>query len=114
MLYDLMKLPIVREKGKVQSDGEARGQLMEKATGPALDLLRAMNGIAGIDQRIKLYLKPYKLLIDPETDKIYSNISSMLATRRMAASNPNVMQLSKDKDAAYIRGFYLPDTEDDI
>ena len=114
LLYDLMKLPILLEKGKVQSDGEARGQLMEKATGPALDLLRAMNGIAGIDQRIKLYLKPYKLLIDPETDKIYSNISSMLATRRMAASNTNVMQLSKDKDAAYIRGFYLPDTEDDI
>lgn len=114
VLYDLFGLPVALEKGKVQSDGETRGQLMEKATGGALEVLKAMGRLAGIDQRVKLFLSPYSLLIDPETDKIYPQVSCMLATRRLAGSNPNPMQLAKGGDAAYIRGFYLPDNEDDL
>lgn len=111
LLYDLCGLPIILEKGKVQSDGEARGQLLEKAPANAVPIIKGLNELVGIDQGIKLYLKPYKLLIDPETDKVYPSISSRLATRRLAGSNPNPMQLSKTAASAYVRSFYLPDND---
>ena len=44
---------------------------------------------------MKLYLTPYSQLMDPETHRLYPVVSSMLATRRMAASFPNPMQLAQ-------------------
>ena len=40
-----------------------------------------------VDQRMKLYIQPYMLLTDPETDRLYPVVSSELATRRMAVLN---------------------------
>lgn len=114
MYYDLFGMKPIIEKSKIQSDGEARGKLLEKAKGNAKDALKAMNGLAGIEQRIKLYLEPYLLLTDPDTGKVYPNVSSQLATRRMAASYPNTMQLAKRGESTYIRGFYTPDNENDM
>lgn len=114
ILYDLMGLKLVLDKGKVQSDGEARGKMLEVATGSAKKALEAFNLLAGIDQRIKLYLLPYQALVDPETGKIYPEITSMLSSRRMAGKLPNTMQLAKQGESTYIRGFYLPDGDMDL
>lgn len=114
MLYDLWGQPLVVEKSKVQSDSEARGRLLEKATGAAKDGINAIQQMAGINQRINLYLAPYQMLIDPATDKVYPVVSSTLATRRMAGQYPNTMQLAKQGESTYVRGFYLPDDEWDM
>jgi hypothetical protein len=111
LLYDLFGLPIVFDQGKVASDGEARGRMLEAATGGARDALLALKELAGVSQRIKLFLTPYQSLTDPTTSKMYPVVSSKLATRRMAASFPNPMQLAKHADGSqYIRGFYLADS----
>lgn len=116
LLHDLMDLPFVYIDGEVTTDKEARGKLLMRAEKAENELhqkvLKAMNKIATIEQVMKLYLTPYSQLMDPETSCVYPDLSSMLATRRMAASFPNPMQLSKQGETTYIRGFYLGDSDD--
>lgn len=115
VFYDLMGLKPVYYKGKLQSDAETRGQFREEATPAHNAVLDALNEIASIEQRMKLYLTPYTLLTDPETGRIYPVYSSMLATRRMGTQFPNPMQLSKRTvEGMYIRGFYLADEDDHV
>jgi DNA polymerase I-like protein with 3'-5' exonuclease and polymerase domains len=109
ILYDLMGLKLILDKGKVQSDGDARGRMLETATGSAKKALEAFNKLAGIDQIIKLYLTPYKALVDPETGRAYPEVTSMLATRRMAAAFPNTTQLANRGECTYVRGFFEAD-----
>lgn len=112
LLYDLLGAKVIRSEGKVQSDGEARGKIKDRLGGS--DLIDCLNKIAGVEQRMKLYLTPYTLLMDPETGKMYPEVSSMLATRRMAASSPNPMQLAKRGESTYVRGFFLADYPDHV
>lgn len=137
-LYDLAGADVIVKKGKVQSDAETRGDVLEELkyavsqceagmTGDdamdsdlnqqilrgkkAIRMLELLNKMAGIEQRMKLYLAPYSLLADPETKRVYPEITSMLASRRMAGSNPNSMQLAKRGDSTYVRGFLLPEPD---
>lgn len=116
LFYDLCGIKPIVEKGKVQSDDEARGKLIEtvKDDPKKIRLINAITKLAHIEQAMKLYLTPYSLMIDPDTGRMYPNISSKLATRRMAASFPNPMQLAKQGDTKYIRGFYKPDADDHV
>lgn len=118
MIYDLLRTKVIRSEGKVQSDGEARGRLkdrMEKLENKhGADLLGYLSKISGVEQRMKLYLTPYTQLMDPETGRMYPVVSSMLASRRMAASFPNPMQLAKRGESTYVRGFFEPDYDDHV
>lgn len=114
IMYDLFRQKAIKYKGKIQSDGDARGKIIERLAKDTAQyrVMNILNEMVGIEQRMKLYLNPYLLLIDPETNKIYPQLSSQLNTRRMATSFPNPMQLSKRGESTYIRGFYLPDEDD--
>lgn len=116
LLYDLIDTKIIRSEGKTQSDGEARGKLLDRFEkgSPQVGVISALNKIAGVEQRMKLYLTPYTLLMDPETGLLYPTVSSMLASRRMAASNPNPMQLAKRGESTYVRGFFEADHLDHV
>ncbi len=112
VLYDLMGLPLQYNQGKLTADKDARAKLFEEfGDKPVIENLGILSGIV---QRMSLFLAPYTGLTDPETNTMHPSISSKLATRRLAASFPNPMQLSKRGKSAYIRGFYLPDTKDDV
>lgn len=128
-MYDLCRTDPITSKGKVQSDAESRGTLKERFEWDLKDeksktdkgwlklcisLMDCLNELANIETRMKLYLNPYMLLTDPKTERMYPEISSMLATRRMAGSNPNPMQLAKRGESTYVRGFYLPDEKDHV
>lgn len=182
ILYDLLGCKVVVSKGKVASDGEARGRIVDRlkdgkhlskaelvdafngvqselavrmsaggedalaakvvfdendarwarieaAEKPAredlepfaiyhnryaLQVIDCLNRLSGVEQRMKLFLTPYGMLTDPETGRMYPQVTSMLATRRMACSNPNAMQLGKRGEAAYVRGFYVGDHDDHL
>lgn len=182
LIYDLLGCHVVVSQGKVQSDGEARGRVVDRlkdgkhlskpqlaqawaeiqaelavreaaggddalaagvkreemtarwerisaAEKPtredlepfavhhnrhALTVIDCLNQLAGVEQRMKLYLVPYSMLTDPETERMYPQVTSMLATRRMACQFPNAMQLGKRGEAAYVRGFYLGDYDDHL
>ena len=127
IMFDLMKMKAYVSKGSIQSDGEARGWMLEriekykKEEGhdplwlkACEDLIKVMNKLASIDQRVKLYITPYLNLTDPDTGRMYPTISSQLVTRRMAMSNPNGMQLAKRGESTYVRGFYEPDEKDHV
>jgi DNA polymerase I-like protein with 3'-5' exonuclease and polymerase domains len=134
LMYDLMQLPIQYSEGSVASDKEARGRVREEldkllpkdksalgliSPDEALAELRMaamsnLQAMSDIEQRMKLYLTPYTQLMDPETSRVYPSLSSKLATRRLAMSFPNAMQLAKSGDSAYIRSFYLGDTDDHV
>jgi DNA polymerase I-like protein with 3'-5' exonuclease and polymerase domains len=119
LLYDLLGAKLVISEGKVQSDGECRGKLKEwfqkqeqtHRNQAGVEIIELLNKMASSEQRMKLYLTPYMLLTDPETQTMYPVLSCMLATRRMAASYPNPMQLAKRGESTYVRGFFLPDAE---
>lgn len=113
LMYDLAGIRPLYSKGKVQSDKEARDKLHKKHEHlqPMLDVL---NEMAGIEQRMKLYLTPYLQLCDPDTQRIYPVLSSELNSRRMASRFPNPMQLAKRGESTYVRGFYLPDEDDHV
>ena len=117
IFYDLLAQKIIKKKGKVESGKDAKGVLkerFEKGNPIQLELLVNLNEISRIDQVCKLYLNPYLNLIDPETSRVYPNISSQLATRRMSMQNPNGQQLAKRGESTYVRGFYLPDYDDHL
>jgi len=121
IMYDLLELPIQYSQGSIASDSDARGKIREKLDkmeGPDIqikkDIMKDLQEMAEIEQRMKLYLTPYTQLMDPETSCVYPVLSSILATRRLATSFPNPMQLAKRGNSAYIRGFYLGDSDDHI
>lgn len=120
ILYDLFQQEPIKEQGKIQSDGEARAKIRERLlTLPesprreaSLKVIEGMAKLASIEQRMKLYLTPYMLLTDPETKRLYPELSSLLATRRTSCSNPNGQQLVKRGEAVYIRDFFEADHDD--
>jgi DNA polymerase I-like protein with 3'-5' exonuclease and polymerase domains len=115
MMYDLLNQKLIRAMGKVQSDGPARGKLLDRLEDEAhKEVIKGLNKISGVEQRMKLYLTPYTQLMDPDTGCLYPTVSSMLATRRMAASNPNPMQLAKRGESTYVRGFFQADNDDHV
>jgi DNA polymerase I-like protein with 3'-5' exonuclease and polymerase domains len=114
LFYDLCGMSVVVAKGKVQSDDETRNELLQDATDEQKPILTGINKLAGVEQRMKLFLTPYQQLLDPETDRVYPSFSSMLNSRRMAASAPNTMQLSKRGENTYVRGFYLADEDEHV
>jgi DNA polymerase I-like protein with 3'-5' exonuclease and polymerase domains len=118
LIYDLLQQKVIRSEGKVQSDGNSRGRLIDRLTKEdnklGVQLIQCINDLAGIEQRMKLYLTPYSRLMDPDTGRMYPVVSCELATRRMAASSPNPMQLAKRGESTYVRGFFEPDYEDHV
>ena len=118
IVHDLLGGKLIYDKGEVSSDKEARGKMVEafEAEGnkPALEVMKILQTMADIEQRMKLYLTPYTQLMDPETGRVYATLSSMLATRRMAMQNPNGMQLAKRGGSIYIRSFFLADDDESV
>jgi len=67
-LYDLIGCEPITIKGKIQSDTEARGRLISRLEDNEITekrLIFCINELAGIEQRMKLYLTPYTKLIRP-------------------------------------------------
>jgi len=143
VLYDLCRFSFHLSDGKVQSDDETRSSMLRRyckawaqergleleqvynpdknkvtnedlLADPKVKVLLAYKELAGIEQRMKLYLTPYLLLVDPETDCMYPVLSSRLATRRTSCQFPNGQQLAKYGGSAYVRGFFEPDEEDHV
>lgn len=121
LLHDLMGHKLVRVGGDISTNKEARGRMLQtyekdtSNTAPIkIEILKLLTKMSNIEQSMKLYLNPYTQLVDPETGCLYSVISSMLASRRMAAKFPNPMQLAKRGESTYVRGFYLPDRDDHV
>lgn len=116
IFYDLMGFKAIRKKGKLQSDADARGELLSQCEEGSVQyrILKSLNKLSQVDQVCKLYLNPYLFMVDPETGRVYPDIGSELATRRMAMSNPNGQQLAKRGESVYVRGFYLPDYDDHV
>lgn len=158
ILYDLIGAKLVYDKGKIQSDGECRGKIIERLKKSIVEdeaqikelqeyldahpsgyddaaaerstlyhagcavhdarlgisVIESLNKLASIEQAMKLYLTPYSQLMDPDTGCMYPVVSSLLATRRMASSFPNAMQLAKQGETAYVRTFYEGDEEDHV
>jgi DNA polymerase I-like protein with 3'-5' exonuclease and polymerase domains len=119
IIYDLFRVddPIV-EQGKVQSDAWARGRLKERLTRKGFkaqaDVIGLLGEVATVEQAQKLYLTPYQKLVDPESAKLHPQLTSVLATRRTAMSQPNAQQLAKRGDTVYVRDFYEADDEDSV
>lgn len=119
MLYDLIRAKMMFDKGAIQSDGEARGKIQDwlkanDADENKLKIIEIMTAMAGVEQRMKLYLTPYTHLTDPETHRMYPTVNCLLNTRRLAGSTPNLMQLAKRGESTYVRGFFLPDYDDHV
>lgn len=118
LFYDLTGTKVIVSQNKTQSDAEARGKLIdrfkEQGHNTARDLLTSIGELAGIEQRMKLYLTPYSQLTDPETGRLYPTVTSMLASRRMACEDPNAMQLAKRGESTYVRGFFEGDQENHL
>jgi DNA polymerase I-like protein with 3'-5' exonuclease and polymerase domains len=116
LLHDLMGHKLVRVGGDISTNSEARGRMLQTFEGDETrcTILKLLTRMSQIEQSMKLYLTPYTQLMDPETGCLYSVISSMLASRRMAAKFPNPMQLAKRGESTYVRGFYLPDNDNHV
>ena len=108
ILFVLCGIDFTVSRGKVQSDGDARDKMGDHP------ILKVYKTLGDIEQGMKLYNTPYIHLTDPETSRMYPQLSSLLATRRMSCQNPNGQQLSKRGASVYVRGYYEADTPDHI
>ena len=107
--------------GVVQADPDKKdfGKPLEHRELPPkliaqLGVMDCYKKIAGIDQRMKLYLNPYLNLVDPDTGRVYPKMSSLLNTRRTSCEDPNGQQLAKQGESTYVRGFFEADTDDEV
>jgi DNA polymerase I-like protein with 3'-5' exonuclease and polymerase domains len=119
LIYDLFRAEsVIVDKGKVQSDGDARGRLREQMQREGkqaqADVLGVLGELGSIEQAEKLYITPYLKLLDPDTGKLYPVLDSKQSTRRMALSQPNAGQLAKRGDSVFVRGFFLADQPDHV
>lgn len=134
LLYDLCRCSFQLLEGKVQSDAEAqdrmRSRLVKKQdlkydkgtdlwTGDerainVVKLIDYFKKLSGANQAIKLYINNYLNLTDPDTGRVYPILSSQLNSHRMALEAPNLSQLAKNSDMAYVRGFFEADEEDHV
>ena len=122
LLYDLCRFSYIQHEGKTQSNGEAREKMRERwikkhgeIKGDAARIfLDCVKGLSDSEQSMKLYITNYLNLTDSETNRMYPVLNSMLNSRRMALSFPNVSQLAKGSDIAYVRSFFLADQEDHV
>ena len=117
ILHDLLGHKLVRISGDITTDKDARARMALTYAGNdyrKTDVLALITKLSNIEQVMKLYLTPYTQLMDPETNCLYSVISSMLASRRLGARFPNPMQLAKRGESTYVRGFYLADDDDHL
>lgn len=117
ILHDLLGHKLVRISGDITTDKDARARMALTYAGNdyrKTDVLALITKLSNIEQVMKLYLTPYSQLMDPETQCLYSVISSMLASRRLGARFPNPMQLAKRGESTYVRGFYLADDDDHV
>lgn len=113
ILFVLFDLPCKATGGKIQSDGDARKEMLAEFP-DGHPLLEAYAKIGSAEQAFKLYITPYLCLVDPDTGLMHPILSSMLATRRTSCSNPNSQQLAKRGDSVFVRGFYQADDEDSL
>lgn len=139
LLYDLCGCSFQLAQGKIQSDSDAREVMKErllkkysdivkwspkdqkyvwteenekvKAT---LDLIDGYKELAASEQVTKLYITNYLNMIDPDTGRMYPQLTCMLATRRLALAQPNLSQLAKNSSIAYIRSCFLADSKDHV
>lgn len=118
ILFEIFGLKARVEAKKVQSDGEARDKLKAKAQEEGNELVvRLMDCykiMSEIEGSLKLYINNYLLMIDPETQKMYPSISSILDTRRTSTSNPSPQQLTKFGSSKFVRSFFLPDDDNSV
>lgn len=117
ILHDLLGHKLVRISGDITTDKDARARMALTYAGNdyrKLDVLNLITKLSNIEQVMKLYLTPYTQLMDPETECLYSVISSMLASRRLGGKFPNAMQLAKRGESTYVRGFFLADEDDHL
>lgn len=139
LVYDLCRCSFQLLEGKPQSDAEAQdrmrsrlvkkfglvfnketktwnteGDLEKERATRVIQLLDDYKRLAGANQVIKLYINNYLNMIDPDTGKVYPILSSQLNSHRMALEAPNLSQLAKNSDMAYVRGFFEPDDEDSV
>lgn len=79
-----------------------------------IQLLDDYKRLAGANQVIKLFINSYLNLLDEETGKVYPILSSQLNSHRMALESPNLSQLPKNSDLAFVRSFFEPDEPDHV
>jgi DNA polymerase I-like protein with 3'-5' exonuclease and polymerase domains len=108
VLHVICGLDLIIERGKVLSDKEAREEMGDHP------IIKAYATLGQLEQAMKLYITPYILLIDPDTDRMYPVLSSKLATRSTAGQYPNPQQLAKYSETAYVRGYYQADNKDHL
>lgn len=117
VLYDLCRCSFIMEEGKTASNGEARNKMLEREKTKrndenVIEVLNCYRDLGDAEQVMKLFLTGYLQLTDPETERMYPVLSSMLNTRRMACSNPNLQQCPKGGRLEFVRSFFLPDGDD--
>lgn len=92
ILFSVLGLTPRIEAGKIISDADGCNMLKEKAKKEgdllAAEVLETYETIASIEQALKLFINNFIKLTDPETNRMYPTISSLLDTRRTAVSNP--------------------------
>lgn len=113
VLFVILDLPCKATGGKIQSDKDARKEMLEKIEGGNA-ILELYEKLGSAEQAFKLYITPYLCLIDPDTQKMHPVMTSMLATRRTSCSNPNGQQLAKRGDSVFVRGYYVADDPDQV
>ena len=112
VMFTIFDLPCSASGGKINSDKLARAEMSEKLGGhPLLDIYEKLGSA---EQAFKLYITPYLCLIDPDTNLMHPQLTSMLATRRTSCSSPNGQQLSKRGESVFVRGFFLADDPNSV
>lgn len=110
---DADAIDVMEERWKKKKDAivAERGEIHYEAV---LNIIFLYKKLAKIEQVNKLFINTYLNLTDPETGKVYPILNSLLNTRRMALASPNLSQLPKYDENAFVRSFFLADEDDHV
>lgn len=125
ILLDLCRCSFILNDGKPASDADAIDKMEERWKKKqeeheperhvaVLKIIELYKSLAKIEQVNKLFINSYLNLTDPDTGKVYPILNSLLNTRRMALASPNLSQLPKYDENAFVRSFFLADQDDHV
>lgn len=125
IILDLCRCSFILNDGKPASDADAIDEMQRRWIKKEAEhepgrhqavvrIIELYKNLAKIEQVNKLFLNSYLNLTDPATGKVYPILNSLLTTRRMALASPNLSQLPKYDENAFVRSFFLADEDDHV
>ncbi len=111
ILFDKLKLPVVKYTGKTKAPSTDEETLQELADRQGSEIARALLEHRQMAKLLGTYVEALPQLVNPLTGRVHTKLhQAAVATGRLASSDPNLQNIPvRTEDGRAIRGAFIPE-----